>query len=65
MFGAATVLALLFCVAYFVVPEHATFGNWFALNTVLGVTLGLSLLLIGLGAVALWRRSARTADRAA
>jgi ubiquinol-cytochrome c reductase iron-sulfur subunit len=55
MFGLAGLLALGFCVAYFAIPRDATLvfgpltGN--ANNMVLGVTLGLSLFLIGAGAI--------------
>ncbi len=50
MFMAATLLALAFCVCYFVVGFDSTFFGYGAQNLALGVTLGLSLLLIGLGA---------------
>ncbi len=51
MFGVATLLTLAFCVAYFAIPERATFLNTSAMNLALGVTLGGALLLIGLGAI--------------
>ena len=51
MFGLATLLTLGFCVAYYVVPEDAVIGSWRAHNLALGVTLGLGLLLIGIGAI--------------
>jgi ubiquinol-cytochrome c reductase iron-sulfur subunit len=51
MFGLATLLGLGFCVAYFAVPEDKTIFGWDALNFALGMTLGGSLLLIGLGVV--------------
>jgi ubiquinol-cytochrome c reductase iron-sulfur subunit len=51
MFVLATLLTLGFCVAYYVVPEDAVIGTWRAHNLVLGVTLGLGLLLIGIGAI--------------
>jgi ubiquinol-cytochrome c reductase iron-sulfur subunit len=51
MFGLATLLGLGFCVAYFAVPEDKTIFGWDALNFTLGMTLGGSLLLIGLGVV--------------
>jgi ubiquinol-cytochrome c reductase iron-sulfur subunit len=51
MFGLATLLALGFCVAYYAVPEDAVIFGWRAHNFALGMTLGLSLLLIGLGAI--------------
>jgi ubiquinol-cytochrome c reductase iron-sulfur subunit len=51
MFGLATLLALGFCVAYYAVPEDAVIFGWRAHNFALGTTLGLSLLLIGIGAI--------------
>ena len=56
MFGLATVLLLAFCVAYFALPKdpseaHGTFMGFGSLNLALGLTLGLALLLIGLGAI--------------
>jgi ubiquinol-cytochrome c reductase iron-sulfur subunit len=51
MFGLATLLGLGFCVAYFAVPDDKTIFGFNALNFSLGMTLGDSLLLIGLGAV--------------
>ncbi|HYJ69981.1 MAG TPA: Rieske 2Fe-2S domain-containing protein [Nocardioidaceae bacterium] len=51
MFGLATLLGLGFCVAYFAVPEDKTILGFNALNFTLGMTLGGSLLLIGMGAV--------------
>lgn len=51
MFGLATLLALAFCVAYYAIPEDAVVFGWFAHNLALGATLGLSLLLIGIGAI--------------
>jgi ubiquinol-cytochrome c reductase iron-sulfur subunit len=51
MFGLATLLALGFCVAYYAVPEDAVIFGWRAHNFALGMTLGLSLLLIGIGAI--------------
>ncbi|MEJ7756338.1 MAG: Rieske 2Fe-2S domain-containing protein [Nocardioidaceae bacterium] len=50
-FGLATLLTLVFCVAYFVVPKDATFLGWSALNFSLGASLGLALLAIGIGAI--------------
>jgi ubiquinol-cytochrome c reductase iron-sulfur subunit len=51
MFGLATLLGLGFCIAYFAVPEDKTIFGFDALNFTLGMTLGGSLLLIGMGAV--------------
>lgn len=51
MFGLASLLAVAFCVFYFVVDRDQTFLGWSALNFSLGATLGLSLLLIGMGAI--------------
>ena len=51
MFGLASVLAVAFCVFYFTVDKDQTFLRWSALNFSLGATLGLSLLLIGMGAI--------------
>ncbi|MDN5852139.1 MAG: Rieske 2Fe-2S domain-containing protein [Actinomycetia bacterium] len=53
MFGLASVLALAFCVCYFVVPldTETTFLGFTAQNFALGVCLGGALLLIGVGAI--------------
>ncbi|MGH3446100.1 MAG: cytochrome bc1 complex Rieske iron-sulfur subunit [Nocardioidaceae bacterium] len=51
MFGAATLLGLLFCVCYFAVPKDKVVLGFGALNLTLGLTLGLALLLIGIGAI--------------
>ncbi len=51
MFGLAAVLALAFCVAYFAIGEDSQFLGFGASNLALGITLGLALLLIGLGAI--------------
>ena len=51
MFIVAAVLALVFCVAFFVVDIDSRFLGMGASNLVLGLTLGFSLLLIGLGAI--------------
>lgn len=51
MFGLASLLAVVFCVAYFVIDKNQTFLGWSALNFALGSSLGLSLLLIGVGAI--------------
>jgi len=54
LFGLSTLMALLFCVAYFVfdVGDHTDviFG-YGASNVSLGVTLGLALLFLGIGAI--------------
>ncbi|MDQ3095131.1 MAG: Rieske (2Fe-2S) protein [Actinomycetota bacterium] len=58
MFIGASALALLFCVAYFVFEpgvEGETFLGVGASNLALGVTLGLAMLLIGIGAIQ-WAR---------
>ena len=51
MFGLATLLLLLFCVAYFTVEPDQTFLGWSALNFALGASLGGALLLIGSGII--------------
>ena len=56
MFGLSMLASLVFVVAYFVVPDDATMffpgiGKASLANVVLGVSLGLSLLLIGLGVI--------------
>ncbi|MEQ7123372.1 Rieske 2Fe-2S domain-containing protein [Actinopolymorpha sp. B11F2] len=56
MFGLAAVLVLAFVVAYLLVPKHAAFLGFGASNLALGMTLGLALLLIGLGAIQWARR---------
>jgi ubiquinol-cytochrome c reductase iron-sulfur subunit len=55
MFGAATLLTLAFCVCYFAIDPESTAFGYGALNLALGGTLGLALLLIGIGAVQ-WAR---------
>ena len=58
LFGIATIMAILFCVAYFVVDPGVEGTTWFGIgasNLALGLTLGLSLLLIGVGAIQ-WAR---------
>ena len=59
MFGLVPILALIFVVSYFAVPKDAyiDFGplHTNAQNVVFGLTLGLALLLIGLGAIQ-WAR---------
>lgn len=56
MFGLSMLFTILFIVSYFAIDEDATVtlplsGKVAALHTALGVTLGLSILFIGLGAV--------------
>jgi ubiquinol-cytochrome c reductase iron-sulfur subunit len=51
MFGLASLLALAFCFCYFLIDKDDTFLRFSALNFALGMTLGLSLLLIGIGAI--------------
>ena len=59
MFGLVPILALIFVVSYFAIPQDAyiKFGPLYAnlQHVVFGVTLGLSLVLIGTGAVQ-WAR---------
>ena len=51
MFALAAVLSLLFCVFYLLVDIDATFLGFNASNFALGTTLGLAMLLIGIGAI--------------
>jgi ubiquinol-cytochrome c reductase iron-sulfur subunit len=56
MFGLSMLATLVFLVGYFAIPDDATFffpgiGQVSALNVVLGLSVGFSLLLIGLGVV--------------
>jgi len=56
MFGISMLAALVFLVGYFAVPDEATFyfpgiGIVSTQNIVLGLSLGISILMIGLGAV--------------
>ncbi|GAA1437422.1 Rieske 2Fe-2S domain-containing protein [Microlunatus lacustris] len=51
MFGLVPVLAILFVVIYFAVPREAAFLGQNAKNIGLGITSGLALMLIGIGAV--------------
>jgi ubiquinol-cytochrome c reductase iron-sulfur subunit len=58
MFGLSSLMAILFCVAYFTFDVGAdpdTFLGMGASNVALGVTLGLALLLIGIGVIQ-WSR---------
>ena len=58
MFGLSAVFALLFCVAYFafdIGEDIDTFMGLGASNLFLGLTLGIALLLIGIGAIQ-WAR---------
>ena len=63
MFGLVPLLAIAFVVIYFAVPRDATFDVGFlhanAQHVGLGVTLGLAILLIGVGAVQ-WARQLMT-----
>ena len=51
MFGIATLLLVLFCVAYFTVDFDQTFLGWSAQNFALGASLGGALLLMGAGII--------------
>jgi ubiquinol-cytochrome c reductase iron-sulfur subunit len=51
MFGLATLLILVSCVAYLFVDIDATFLGFNASNFAIGTSLGFALLLIGMGAV--------------
>jgi len=54
LFGLSSVMAILFCVAYFVFDIGSnpdTILGWGASNVTLGTTLGLALLLIGIAAI--------------
>jgi quinol---cytochrome c reductase iron-sulfur subunit len=58
MFGLAALFSILFCVAYFVFQignNPDTILGYGASNVALGLTLGLALLLIGVGAIQ-WAR---------
>ena len=58
MFGLSAVFALLFCVAYFALSVGEETDVWLGMgasNLALGVTLGMALLLIGVGAIQ-WAR---------
>ena len=59
MFGIVPILAIIFVVSYFAIPKEAyvDFGPLYAnlQNTVFGLTLGLALVLIGVGAIQ-WAR---------
>lgn len=55
LFGLSSLFALLFCVAYFAIDKSDVFLDMGALQLALGSTLGLSLLLIGIGAIQ-WSR---------
>lgn len=56
MFGLAALLLVAFCVLFFVVPRDGAFLGLGASNLALGGTLGLALLLIGVGAIQWARR---------
>jgi ubiquinol-cytochrome c reductase iron-sulfur subunit len=51
MFGLATLLIIASCVFYLFVPIDATLFGFNASNFAIGMTLGLALLMIGMGAV--------------
>ena len=55
IFGLVPLLAIAFVVIYFAVPRHATANllgvNWHVHTTLLGLTGGLAVLLIGVGAI--------------
>lgn len=51
MFMLASLLTLAFCVAYFAIDEDAIVFGYGASNLALGLSLGLALLLIGVGAI--------------
>jgi len=51
LFATSALLTLAFCVAYFAIPRDAVLFGTSALNLALGVSLGLALLLIGIGAI--------------
>ncbi|HYP46740.1 MAG TPA: Rieske 2Fe-2S domain-containing protein [Propionibacteriaceae bacterium] len=55
MFGLVPLLAVAFVVIYFAVPREATIANVNAQHLGLGLTLGLAITLIGIGAVQ-WAR---------
>jgi len=55
LFGLSGVFALLFCVSYFAIDGTDEFMGLGALHAALGVTIGLSLLCIGIGAIQ-WSR---------
>jgi len=51
LFGLAALLSIAFCVAYFAIDEHVFFLGTRASNLALGLSLGLALLFIGIGAI--------------
>lgn len=51
LFAVSALLTLSFCVAYFAIPRDAVFAGTSALNLALGTSLGLALMLIGVGAI--------------
>ncbi len=55
LFGLVPLFAIAFVVIYFAVPRHATANilgvNWHVHTTLLGLTGGLAVLLIGVGAI--------------
>ncbi|MGI8576356.1 MAG: cytochrome bc1 complex Rieske iron-sulfur subunit [Nocardioidaceae bacterium] len=55
MFGAASVLAILFCVSYLAIDPNKIVVGYGIQHVALGLTLGGALLLIGVGAIQ-WAR---------
>ncbi len=55
LFGLSAVFTVLFAVSYFAVQKDDTFAGLNASNLALGLTLGMALLLIGVGAIQ-WAR---------
>ncbi len=55
LFGLSAVFTILFAVSYFAVQKDDTFAGLGASNLALGLTLGLALLCIGVGAIQ-WAR---------
>jgi len=51
MFSLATLLSLVFVVAYVAIPRDAVFLDFSASNLALGLCLGLAMTLIGVGAI--------------
>lgn len=51
LFATSALLTLSFCVAYFAIPRDAEFAGTSASNLALGVSLGVALMLIGVGAI--------------
>jgi ubiquinol-cytochrome c reductase iron-sulfur subunit len=51
MFRVAALLLVAFCVGYVAIDKDATFLGWSAQNFTFGTTLGLALLLMGVGII--------------